>query len=155
MKKLFTIFIAIALFFPLSVTAGKVYKWKDKNGRTHYSQFPHPDKSKKTEEIKTTEQSAEEKDSARRKLKELDAQRKKDTEEYYKNKKEEKKAEREAKKAEKRAENCEIARKNLSVLSNQANRRFSDGTGNTSYYSDEERAAKIKKQQDFIDKYCK
>ncbi len=132
---------------------GQVYEWTDEKGVKHFSQFPHKNVvAKKVDTVKTPVEATE-------KFEQLKEKQKKDTEEYYENKKNINKTKEELEKEklqkEKLQKYCDVARKNISTLNDQANRKFRDSDGNVTYYTDEVRNEKIKESQDFIDKHCK
>lgn len=52
MNHLTTLSMALMLTIGMSAHAGKIYKWVDDNGRTHYSQTPPPKKAKQSKTMK-------------------------------------------------------------------------------------------------------
>ena len=137
----FTILGGIMLIALAAAAEAKVYKWVDAEGRVHYSSrapaqtqatevrvAPAPPSAREPAEPGAPAQPAAENDAAR----EADAAR-----------------------AEAFRKNCEIARQNLAVLEDPANRRFNEeGEDEPIYYTDEQREEKIAQARKSIETYC-
>lgn len=90
MKHIINLFLIVSLFtFSSSLTAGKLYKWTDKDGKVHFSQTEPPqDKIKKIDaiHIKTHTPNKKDVERAERKLRNYkwEKEREKRTQDYKK-----------------------------------------------------------------------
>lgn len=143
--------LGILLILVSHSSYAEVYKWVDENGQTRFSDKPPVQNKFETLNMPsspppttTPELSDSERIDKQKKLlqvfdEERDAKAKMQTERIEKNKK--------------LAAQCTSARNRLEYVSTDVIYR-GDGKGGRIYYSDEERAAEIKKIQSFIQRNC-
>lgn len=127
--------------------AGGLYKWVDKNGQTHYSEFPPP--GEKAEELKPPPKV--DTDSAVNALKaRQEALQKRDETA-------DKAAQAEAKKEaemQQKKQRCETAHRNLERLQNAQRIYKTDKDGNRVRLGEDQRQAQIKATEKVIEKNC-
>jgi hypothetical protein len=133
------VFIALA-----TVAQAKVYKWTDAQGKVHYS--ANPPTHMKAQEIKV----APPPPSAQTAPQAQVGEPKSEAESTQPTAATDDKA-----RAEAFRKNCEIARQNLTILEDPANRRFSQDGKQSVYYTNEQRAEKIAQANKSIEAYCK
>jgi hypothetical protein len=139
------IVVAVLLLISAAGAHAKVYKWTDAQGRVHYSAKPPPNAQASEVRIAPTPPSAR----AAEKPAAESATTPAATETAEKPATDENTARQAAIR-----QNCEIARQNLSVLEDPSIRRFSEDSGETIYYTDEQRQAKIDQAKKMIQVYC-
>ena len=143
------LFIALCLFAG-TLAAGKMYRWVDEQGVTHYTQSPPP-KGEVTE-IKKPPPPAISPEEAQRKLTEKQ-QRLEDLREDRDLAKQ--KGQEETEQQERLSKNCEGARNNLSRLEGNPRGRWKGEDGEYRRYDEKERQAKIKEAKAQIQEFCK
>lgn len=138
------------LLMPHTVWAGKVYKWTDENGQTHFSQFP-PEERQKAEavNVKTTQGNA---DAGRQELNNLRDKLKQDIDARNKRKEE---AEEQKKKDAVMAENCKRSKERLAMLKNGGRFYKMKEDGEREWYDEKKTLKAIEAAQADVDKYCK
>jgi len=126
---------------------GKIYKWVDENGTTHYTQQPPPAgvQSKTITPPPDVDTGA-----AREQMKKQQERAQKYMDDRNKAKQEEAKKQQQAE-AQKRA--CEQARTRLQSFQ-RPRVNFVDKDGTRRRATEEERQAQLKKTQEYIDKNC-
>ncbi|MGM0594455.1 MAG: DUF4124 domain-containing protein [Pseudomonadota bacterium] len=122
------------LLFATAPQAAKLYKWKDAEGNTHYSQSP-----------------PEEGEAEEMRVKDKPAQQPEQEEQEEDGPPES--AMRDAEAEEVRRRNCEIARQNLNVY--QTSERIQQADGSILTLSDEMREAKIQEAEEKIEEFCR
>lgn len=138
------------VFITCSFAHAEIHKWVDENGVTHYSEFAPSDSESNIEQVEV-EKTPEDADKNYEKMKERYA---KDKELEDEEKRLEGMDEAQKREYEIMKKNCNLARQNIKVLQNKANRKFKDAKGNVIFYDDKQRAAKVKAAQDYIDNNC-
>jgi hypothetical protein len=129
-----------------------MYRWVDETGAVVYSQSPPPDGRMATE-VRPPPPPPEEPGAARQRLDEqikaADEARKSELEQRKKD------SEARSRDAEKR-KNCDAARKNLELIENRPPQsRFQTPDGEVRRYTDEDRAAELKKLREYLEKNCR
>lgn len=138
----FTILGGIVLLALAAGAQAKVYKWVDAQGRVHYSANAPTRSSAQEVKVRPAPPSAAQAQPGA-------------AEPATKQDEKPQPSEAEAARAEAFRKNCEIARNNLQVLEDPANRRFTEaGKDEPIYYTDEQRAARIAQTQKSIEVYC-
>jgi len=143
--------IAIALLAS-SAALGTMYRWVDEGGSVVYSQSPPPDGRDATA-VRPPPSPPEPPEAARQRLDErlkaADEARKSQSEQQKKD------AEARSRDAEKRR-NCDAARRNLELIENRPPQsRFQTPDGEVRRYTDEDRAAELKKLREYLEKNCR
>lgn len=126
-----------------------MYKWVDEDGRTHYSQYPPPDRD--YEALQPPPPPASDAGQAQQELEDL--LQRQDEQRQARDQAEQKAAESEQQ-AEQRRKNCEAARHNLEILTTGGRKRITGADGVARYLPEEERQAKIAEAQKQIEEYC-
>jgi hypothetical protein len=145
--------IALAIALLASSTAlGAMYRWVDESGSVIYSQSPPPDGRDATA-VRPPPPPPEPPEAARQRLDErlkaADEARKSQAEQQKKE------AETRSRDADKR-KNCDAARRNLELIENRPPQsRFQTPDGDVRRYTDEDRAAELKKLREFLEKNCR
>lgn len=155
MKKALLIFVGTTLFFPM-ISAAEIYKWVDKNGKTHYESSPPPDEQtqKKTESITIlgngTSVSKKEMNNNNEPKKEtvVDDSKKADT----KLSDEEDKRKKEV--AEVRAFNCKLVLDSIKTLSSGGRVSRVDEKGTTVLLDDKQMAKDLEQARAEQGKWC-
>lgn len=130
----------------LATTAqAKVYKWTDAQGKVHYS--AHPPAQMKAQEVKVAPPPPSAQAAPAPQVQPAEAKREAQPAPQV--------ATNDQARAEAFRKNCEIARQNLTILEDPANRRFSEDGKQSTYYTDEQRAAKIAEARKSIESFCK
>lgn len=140
----------LVLACALAVSTGalaQLYKWVDKDGRTHYSDQPPSTQPSKQLSVPTGPTTAPQR-SAIEKDKELDKNR-------LDAKEKAKATEVAEKKAQVEQENCDRAKANLRAVTSGARIRTYDAKGEASLMDDEQLAAERIKAQKAVDEACK
>jgi hypothetical protein len=128
------------------------YRWVDESGSVVYSQSPPPDGRSATA-VPPPPPPPEDPGAARQRLDErlkaADDARKAQADQRQKD------AEAKARESDKR-KNCDAARSNLEVIQNRPPQsRFQGPDGEVRRYTEEDRAAELKKLRDYLDKNCR
>ncbi|WP_438971369.1 DUF4124 domain-containing protein [Methylophaga sp.] len=139
---LFTVMISFSV-------SAEIFKWKDEDGQTHYSQTPPP--SVQAETVDVPPPPPINPDQAREEVQALiDKQQEAEQAEQAKQQQREEEAQQEAI----REENCRIARENFTTYKNNPGRRLVDAEGNVTRMVEEERQQKMQEFQQQIDEFC-
>lgn len=145
-----------ALAFALSSVslADEFYKWVDENGVTHYTQTPPKEPGVSSQKIRAsgTTVNQDEAAKARQRLETSRSSFQTSAEQRAITKGLE---EEEKEKALKLAKYCEDARKNLKVLNEHARIREKGKDGEYKVLSEEEKQAKVARNQKHVKEYCK
>ncbi|MDR2882126.1 MAG: DUF4124 domain-containing protein [Azoarcus sp.] len=171
----------IALMFGLTATlaataSAEIYKWKDKDGKVHFSDTPPPSQpGVKAQQPKRTpppvmvlepepdedaeEGAAEPKDTATpAPAQSQQTQAEQRDEEFRKRRaaaaEARQKAEKDAAAAEERKQNCQRARAQHATLSSGQRVALPTETGGHKYLNDEERAAEIARAKGLMETFC-
>lgn len=145
-------FLATLLSAPMMLQAKEYYKWVDEDGVTHYTQTPPKDPNTETTKIRASGAASSSAEAAQQRLQQSRESFMKAAEkrEATQGMDEEEKA-----KYEKQKEHCDRARNNLKVISERARIKEKDKDGEYTILSDEAKQARMKENQDYIDKNCK
>lgn len=143
--------VAVLACFILTVPAeAAIYKWTDENGRTVYSETPPPKGAAGTR-LKEAPPPPVDPNAAMENLRNR-------AEAFGKRQEERGKGESEAQQSAERKkeiqEKCEQVRKNLETLTAHNQIREKTGDGEYTVLDEEQRQAKIKQNQEFIQKEC-
>jgi len=133
--------------------AGKVYKWVDEKGVTHYGEQPPTAGEAKT--IRTTGTLPSDHEEA---VKNLDTIKKKideDAQARVKRKEQVAEKEKEADAAATLKKNCDQTRENIKTLQEKARVQETLANGERKYLDENERKAKMEENQKYLDTYCK
>ncbi len=140
-------FILSLIFFSFNSATAAVYKWVDDKGNVHYSeQRPLDNSAEKLRIDKAPPPSSSSYKKPSLKTKEDD-----------KNKSDETKTadnDNNGMSAKEKQDQCDQARKDLALMESTGRLRVKDKDGNVSYMSEEDKAARIKRNQDRIKQYC-
>jgi type IV secretory pathway VirB10-like protein len=143
------LFTALCLF-AASLAAGKMYRWVDADGVTHYTQSPPP-KGEATE-IRKPPPPAISPEEAQRQL----AERQQRLEDAREDRELAKKKDQETTETQQlQDKNCQAARNNLTRLEGSPRSRWKGEDGEYQRYSEEERQAKIQEAREQIKAFCK
>ncbi|KAA3627776.1 MAG: DUF4124 domain-containing protein [Proteobacteria bacterium] len=135
-----------------TVAQAAIYRWVDDQGVVHYTETPPPASNKdRGSRIRTlsaptggTEQGRQRSEAIQNRLKTIEDQRKKSTEEQTRLDAE----------TERRETVCKAARQNLANLEIRTNRRVRDSEGNITVMTEEERNEKMEEARAQIEKNC-
>ena len=128
--------------------ASEIYKWRDENGKVHYSNTPPP-----RGEVEIIKQTPPPKDAG--KPDERLQQEMKAFDERYKKRKEAEKERQTAKQDQAiRKQNCAAAKQNLTNLENRGRAMVKEGDTYTRL-SEDERQKKISEAQKRMEEFCK
>jgi len=141
----------ISLFLCASIAAAEIFKWKDDNLVTQFTQQPPHDRPYEHIAIRVGKPSSDPK-IAQQQIDELIKQQEAEEKLIAD---QNKKIITEADKEKLFEENCRIAQDNLIAYQNNPGRRMLDEEGNAIRLTEEERQQKIQEAQENIDKYCK
>jgi len=144
LRKIFFILSLITFF--LSTATAAVYKWVDDQGNVHYSEqkpAQSPAEKIKIDKAPPPSSSSYKKPTLK-------------TEEEGNNKGEstDNANSKNADIAKQKQEMCAEARKDLELMQNTGRLRVKDKDGNVTYMTDEDKAARIKRNQDRVKEYC-
>lgn len=149
--RLFAALLALSLVSG-SAVAGKVYKWVDANGVTHYGE--QPPKAGDSTTIRTSGSLPSDHEAA---VKNLDVIKKKiddDAQARVKKKEQEEEKTKEGEVAVKLKENCDQTRENLKKLQEKSRLQETLPNGEKKFLTEEDRQAKITENQKYLDSYC-
>ena len=140
----------VLLLFASSANAGKVYKWVDENGKTHYGDRKGAE-ARNIEEVRVSKSPPISSDITSRQ------QRTKRLLDSYKKERDEKSESRLAAAGEKkqREEKCAAAKDSQARYERAGSLYNKDAQGNRNYLSDEDRAKAILEAQAAVDEWCK
>lgn len=144
--------LATLLSMPAMLQAKEFYKWVDEDGVTHYTQTPPDNPNTKTTKIKASGSVPSSAESAQQRLQQSRESFMKDAEKRAATKGMD---DEEKEKYEKLKESCDRAKNNLKVISERARIREKGKDGEFKVLTDEEKQARIKENQDYIDQNCK
>ncbi|HET8708413.1 MAG TPA: DUF4124 domain-containing protein [Pseudomonadales bacterium] len=147
--------IAVVLGLSLvsgSAVAGKVYKWVDANGLTHYGEQPPVSGGVQT--IRTSGTMPSDHDTAVKNLDEIKKKIGEDAQARAKKKEQDDKQSQAGDEAAKLKENCEQSRKNLKTLQEKSRIQMDLPNGEKKILSDEEKQAKVRENEDYLKNYC-
>ncbi len=139
---------AVLLFTPAH--AGKVYKWVDQDGVTHYDEQPPANR-----EYTTVTTYGNAPSGAKAANERLDQQRTEQSEENKKAIDYEKEKKIRDEEARVLAENCNNAKANLKTMEENARVRVLGDDGQFRYLSEEEKQAQMDQAKDIIKESCK
>lgn len=144
LQKIF--FILGLMIFSFSTATAAVYKWVDDKGNVHYSEIRPKDNAAKKLNVDSTPP-ANNSSYKRPSLKTKDEDKKQNEAN--------KAADSNGTNAKEKQEQCAQARKDIELMESTGRLRVKDAEGNVSYMSEEDKAARIKRNQDRIKLYCK
>jgi len=146
---LITSIFVIPLSFSSNLQAGKVYKWVDENGATHYTEAP-PANSESTT-IRTQGKDPKNAEQAKAKL---FKQRESLTEDIDNRAKAGEEAKLDAKSSEIKKNNCKTARSNLKILQEHGRIKQKNKEGEYNLLPEEKRQERVQKAKDRIKEFC-
>lgn len=136
------------------VWAEKYYKWVDKNGITHYSTTPPKNQDKnQSEEVRIYSKPSSDNADAHQRL-EQSRQALRDSMGDREKSRPRELTEEEAIQRQKMEGNCTVANNNLQQLNQSARIRELQANGEYRYLADEEKQARIKTNQEYLDTHC-
>ena len=148
MKRL-ALWIACLTLVSAPLASGKIYKYKDENGKVIYSQTPP--KSGKAQEMNPRIQKVDPAVARKR----LDALGQKANTRGKNREVVEQSKKQEVALAKREAENCAQARKNLNILQTSSRVQAADAKGNMFYLDESAKAAKEAEAKRQIEQNCK
>ena len=144
LRKIF--FILSLITFSISTTTAAVYKWVDEKGNVHYSE--QRPKQSEAEKVKIDKAPPPSSSSYKKpSLKTTDDKNNKDKSNTKANS-------NNAEIAKEKQKLCAEARKDLELMQSTGRLRVKDDEGNITYMPEEDKAARIKRNQDRIKEYC-
>lgn len=139
----FMIFGVALLVAIASGAQAQIYKWTDSEGKVHYGSQAPRDASARELRITPPPAGASAPEQSPISAAEPDTQEEAGA------------GEPDAERVAALRLNCEVARRNLRVLEDPANRRFTEpGRDEPIYYTDEQRAARIAETQTQVERFC-
>lgn len=146
--------LVLALTLSSASLADEFYKWVDENGVTHYTQTPPKQPGVSSQKIRASGTTVNQEEAAKAK------QRLQSSRSSFQTSAEQRAItegleEEEKEKALKMAKYCEDARKNLKVLNEHARIREKGKDGEYRVLSEEEKQAKVARNQKHVKEYCK
>lgn len=128
--------LLLALALAATGLQAKVYKWVDDQGQVHYGAQPPAREQAQEMKVRSAPPApqAAENDPAKQPPPEGEDQARQRDPALEKN--------------------CEMARSNLAVLQDPANRRFRTEDGAVTYFTDEQRQARIEQARQYLEDFC-
>ena len=151
MKRFLTpLIVTLMVCIPLHPVVAAMYKWVDKDGQTHYTQYPPPDEDIQVETIQPppdvdTAGARKELEQKQEKIESIEEERSKSAEE----------AAEKAKLSALNKANCDLARDKLNQLNNIPRVYGTDAEGNRVRLGEDERQARIAEARKDIKEWCK